>query len=40
MKLNASLKDREKNIEKKEKVLEDKSNIVQLAPGMNFSKRK
>lgn len=40
MKLNASLNDREKNIEKKEKVLEDKSNIVQLTPGMNFSKRK
>lgn len=40
MKLNASLKDREKDIEKKEKVLEDKSNIVQFAPGMNFSKRK
>jgi len=40
MKLNASLKDREKNIEKKEKALEDKSNIVQLTPGMNFSKRK
>lgn len=40
MKLNASLKDREKDIEKKEKTLEDKTNIVQLTPGMNFSKRK
>ena len=40
MELNSSLKDRERDIEKKEKIVQEKHNIVDIMPGVNFSKRK
>lgn len=39
MELNASLKSKERDLEKKEKTLEEKDTIVQMMPGLNFSKR-
>lgn len=39
MKLNHELKEREAEIERKEDIQEKKGNIVELMPGMNFSKR-
>lgn len=40
MKLNDSLKDKEAELDKKEKNLDDKSNVAKIAPGMSFAKRK
>lgn len=40
MQLNDSLKDKERELEHKEQQLEQKSNIRELIPGMNFSKAK
>ena len=39
MKLNHELKEREAEVERKEEIHEQKSNIVELMPGINFSKR-
>lgn len=39
MKLNHELNEREAEIERKEEIQEKKSNIVELMPGINFSKR-
>ena len=40
MKLNASLKEKEKDLAHRETQLEDKDNIRQMMPGMSFSKKK
>jgi len=39
MKLNHELKEREAEVERKEEIQEKKSNIVEMMPGINFSKR-
>ena len=39
MKLNHELHEREAEIERKEEIQEKKNNIVELMPGINFSKR-
>ena len=39
MKLNHELKEREAEVERKEEIQEKKSNIIEMMPGMNFSKR-
>lgn len=39
MKLNHELAEREEEVKKKEEVQEHKANIVELIPGLNFSKR-
>lgn len=39
MKLNHELNEREAEVERKEEIQEQKTNIRELVPGMNFSKR-
>ena len=39
MKLNHELQDREADLDHKEEVQETRGNVLQLVPGMNFSKR-
>lgn len=39
MKLNADLKDREVELQKREDLQDKKENILELIPGINFSKR-
>lgn len=39
MNKNAELKKKEKSLEQKEEALNQKQNVVQMMPGLNFSKR-
>lgn len=39
MNLNQELKEKEKTLQQKEESLDQKQSVVQLMPGMNFSKR-
>lgn len=39
MKLNVELKEKEKNLNRKEEALDQKQNVVKMMPGLNFSKR-
>lgn len=39
MKLNHELKEKERELDKREEVQEKKDNLMELMPGMNFSKR-
>lgn len=39
MKLNHELKEKEQELDKREEIQDKKDNILELMPGMNFSKR-